>query len=284
MKKRHLLFVALAFVSALVLAGGQKFDSASQVLDAFASELLSAYGGDEVIDNYSGSGEKFTMGDVNHDKAIDVTDAVLIIDEILDKDPADFDASLADVNHDTFIDVTDVVLVIDKILGKLELSRNAEAAYKDLTAYTAFQMDLTIPAGYVLEGVMLTEMAKDSHTLAYTMLPGGRCRIVVWSMDNEALPGAWNEVIRLQLRGQGEAQLNADHAVFVTVNGERHELLLNGTTGIAQWSTVNGQSSMVYDLQGRRVSSAVVNSSLTAPHSSLKKDLYIIDGKKFMKK
>lgn len=153
-----------------------------------------------------------------------------------------------------------------------------------MTAYTAFQMDLTIPAGYVLEGVMLTEMAKDSHTLAYTMLPGGRCRIVVWSMDNEALPGTWNEVIRLQLRGQGEAQLNADHAVFVTVNGERHELLLNGTTGIAQWSTVNGQSSMVYDLQGRRVSSAVVNSSLTAPHSSLKKDLYIIDGKKFMKK
>lgn len=69
-------------------------------------------------------------------------------------------------------------------------------------------MDLTIPAGYVLEGVMLTEMAKDSHTLAYTMLHGGRCRIVVWSMDNEALPGAWNEVIRLQLRGQGEAQLN----------------------------------------------------------------------------
>jgi hypothetical protein len=223
---------------------------------------------------------EFANGDVNHDDAIDVTDAVLIIDEILMKHPANFDASLADVNSDGSIDVTDVVMVIDKILGKIELSREVKASQKDLSAYTAFQMDLTIPAGYVLEGVELTEMAKDSHKLAYNMLADGSCRVVVFSMDNEALPGAWDEVIRLNLKGQGDAFVNVDRAMFVTVGGERHELLINGTTAIAS-SMLNSQCLMlnnVYDLQGRRVSSAVANWL-----SSLKKGLYIANGKKIVK-
>ena len=226
----------------------------------------------------------YVQGDVNHDGNVDVTDVVIIIDHILLKKPANFDATVADVNHDNEIDVTDVVMVIDKILGKIELSRGATQAEKDLTAYTAFQMDLTIPAGYVLEGVELTEMAKGSHKLAYSKLADGSCRVVVFSMDNEALPGAWDEVIRLNLRGQGDATVNVDRAMFVTVGGERHELLLNGTTAIA--SMHNSQCTMhndVYDLQGRRVSSAVANSSLSTLHSSLKKGVYVIDGKKVVK-
>ena len=210
------------------------------------------------------------MGDVNNDDAIDVTDAVLIIDDILMKNPANFDASLADVNNDGSIDVTDVVMVIDAILGKIQLARGVEASQKDLTAYTAFQMDLTVPAGYVLEGVELTEIAKDSHKLAYNMLSDGRCRVVVFSMDNEALPGAWDEVIRLNLRGQGETYVNVERAMFVTVGGERHELLLNGTTSIAQLSTLNSQFSIVYDLTGRKVEKS-------------SKGVYVIDGKKVVK-
>ena len=66
------------------------------------------------------------LGDVNQDDAVDVTDAVLIIDHILMKNPSNFEASLADVNGDNEIDVTDVVMVIDAILGKIELSRGSE--------------------------------------------------------------------------------------------------------------------------------------------------------------
>ena len=36
----------------------------------------------------------------------------------------------------------------------------------------------------------------------------------------------------------------------------------------------------VYDLQGRRVDNAEANSSLFTLHSSLKKGVYIVDGKK----
>ena len=190
------------------------------------------------------------LGDVNNDDEIDVTDVVLIIDDILMKNPSNYDASLADVNSDGYIDVTDVVMVIDAILGKIELSRGAELI--DRSAYTAFQMDLTIPAGYVLESVTLTDIAKDSHSLAYNMLPDGRCRVVVCSMNNEALPGAWDEVISLNLRGKGDAQVNIDRAVFVTIDGERHELMMTPTS-IAQISNLKSQASNLYDLQGRKV-------------------------------
>ena len=193
------------------------------------------------------------LGDVNCDDEIDVTDVVLIIDDILMKNPSNYDASLADVNSDGYIDVTDVVMVIDAILGKIELSRGAELI--DRSAYTAFQMDLTIPAGYVLESVTLTDIAKDSHSLAYNMLPDGRCRVVVCSMNNEALPGAWDEVISLNLRGKGDAQVNIDRAVFVTIDGERHELMMNPTS-IAQISNLKSQTSNLYDLQGRKIEKA----------------------------
>ena len=61
------------------------------------------------------------MGDVNNDGDVDVTDVVMIIDRILNKDPKNFNERAADVNNDGDIDVTDVVLVIDAILGKVTL-------------------------------------------------------------------------------------------------------------------------------------------------------------------
>lgn len=60
-------------------------------------------------------------GDVNMDDVVDVTDVVLIIDDILGKNPNNYNDAFADVNGDGDIDVTDVVLVIDFILGKISL-------------------------------------------------------------------------------------------------------------------------------------------------------------------
>lgn len=60
-------------------------------------------------------------GDVNMDNVIDVTDVVLIIDDILGKNPNNYNNALADVNGDGEINITDVVFVIDFILGKISL-------------------------------------------------------------------------------------------------------------------------------------------------------------------
>jgi hypothetical protein len=112
-------------------------------------------------------------------------------------------------------------------------------------------MDLTILAGSTLEDISLTEIAGDSHELAYNMLPDGTCRVIVWSMGNLALPDAWDKMIRMNLMGQGNAQPNIDRAVFVTINGDRE--LLTDLTSIAQISYLQSKYSNLYDLQGRRV-------------------------------
>ena len=206
------------------------------------------------------------MGDVNGDKTVDVTDVVLTIDYILEKYYPYFREQFADMNSDGYIDITDVVREIDVILGKVASARAMDPV--NTSDYTAFQMDFTIPAGYTLEGVSLTEIAKESHSLAYNMLDSRRCRVIVCSPSNEALPGTWNEVIRLHLKGHGTAETIIDHAVFVTIGGQRHELNLNGTTGIFELSDNSAKAATTFDLQGRRM------------NSQLKKGLYIIDGKK----
>jgi hypothetical protein len=89
-------------------------------------------------------------------------------------------------------------------------------------------------------------------------------------MNNEALPGAWDEVIRLNLRGKGDAQMTIDRAVFVTIDGERHELMMNPTS-IAELSTFNSQLSTRYDLRGRKVEKSA-------------KGVLIENGKKTMRK
>ena len=205
------------------------------------------------------------MGDVNGDKCVDVTDVVMTIDYILERYNPDFRERFADMNSDGYIDITDVVSEIDVILEKVSYARGAEPV--NTADYTAFQMDFTIPVGYTLESVTLKEIAKESHSLAYSMLDGRRCRVVVCSMNNEALPGTWDEVISLNLRGKGNSQLTIDHAVFVTIDGQRHELMLNPTV-IAEISNLNSQTSNLFDLQGRRI------------ESQAKKGLYIIEGKK----
>lgn len=206
------------------------------------------------------------MGDVNGDKAVDVTDVVMTIDYILERYNPDFRERFADMNRDGNIDITDVVSEIDVILEKVSYARAAEPV--NTADYTAFQMDFTIPAGYTLEGVTLKEIAKESHSLAYSMLDNNRrCRVVVCSMNNEALPGTWDEVISLNLRGKGNSQVCIDHAIFVTIDGQRHELMLNPTS-IAEISNIKSETSNLYDLQGRKV------------NAQTKKGLYIIEGKK----
>lgn len=52
-------------------------------------------------------------GDVNGDGVIDVTDVVMLIDYILERQPQGFNVNLADLNADGTVNVTDVVRLID---------------------------------------------------------------------------------------------------------------------------------------------------------------------------
>ena len=229
------------------------------------------------------------MGDVDSNGQVNVTDVVMIIDNILGKTQWNFNAEAADVNYDTYINVTDVVMVIDHILGKVNLNRAAAADAEmgaislstDMTtisltnpsAYTAFQMDVTLPMGVSLEDVLLTDRAAGSHSVVIRKMDDGSYRIIGVSMQNEAFEGNAGDLLKLQLAGNAQGAVAINNVLFVTPQGVQHELAgvnaFGDVTGIANVRGNKEVTGNVFDLQGRQMNNA-----------QLKKGLYILNGKK----
>lgn len=61
---------------------------------------------------------KIVKGDVNEDKSVDVTDASILIDYILEKEVEVFNEKAADMDENGEYDVTDVLMIIDLILSE----------------------------------------------------------------------------------------------------------------------------------------------------------------------
>jgi hypothetical protein len=59
------------------------------------------------------------LGDVNNDGAIDIADAVCIVNHIVGKATPVFVEAAADVNNDGDIDIADAVRVVNLIVGKI---------------------------------------------------------------------------------------------------------------------------------------------------------------------
>ena len=229
------------------------------------------------------------MGDVDSNGQVNVTDVVMIIDNILGKSQWNFNAEAADVNYDTYINVTDVVMVIDHILGKVNLNRAAAADAEmgtislstDMTtvsltnpsAYTAFQMDVTLPMGVSLEDVLLTDRAAGSHSVVICKMDDGSYRIIGVSMQNKAFKDNAGDLLKLQLSGNAQGAVAINNVLFVTPQGVQHELAgvnaFGDVTGIANVSGNKEVTGNVFDLQGRQMNNA-----------QLKKGLYILNGKK----
>ena len=229
------------------------------------------------------------MGDVDSNGQINVTDVVMIIDNILGKTQWNFNAEAADVNYDTYINVTDVVMVIDHILGKVNLNRAAAADAEmgaislstDMTtvsltnpsAYTAFQMDVTLPMGVSLEDVLLTERAAGSHSVVISKMDDGSYRIIGVSMQNKVFKDNAGDLLKLQLAGNAQGAVAINNVLFVTPQGVQHELAgvnaFGDVTGIANVRGNKEVTGNVFDLQGRQMNNA-----------QLKKGLYILNGKK----
>jgi hypothetical protein len=245
------------------------------------------------VEMLEGEEPQMLMGDVDSNGEVNVTDAVLIIDDILGRNPWNFNAEAADVNYDSYINVTDVVLVIDHVLGKVNLNRAAATdaemgaislssdmktvSLTNPSAYTAFQMDVTLPQGVGLEDVLLTERAARSHSVVICEMENGSYRIVGVSMKNDAFKGNVGDLLQLQLTGNAQGSVAIDNVLFVTPQGVQHELAgvnaFGDVTGISDALRLNDNGQLindnVFDLQGRQVNNA-----------QLKKGLYILNGKK----
>lgn len=233
-------------------------------------------------------------GDANNDSQVTMSDVVTIVNYVLGRSNVNFNFFNADVNGNNEVTMADVVGVVNIVLGKTAsgarmaentgmasgtLTLNAETdrmsiSLDDTAAYTAFQMDVTLPEGMSINDVAFTGCQTSSHVLSMNTLSDGKVRITGWSARNAELKGNSGELLTLNLSGsQMVGTVVVDNVLFVTANGMEHKLaaaeVFGETTGIH--TIENGErrtGDEVYDLSGRKI------------NSQLKKGLYIINNKK----
>ena len=135
---------------------------------------------------------RYEMGDANGDKSVDVTDVVSILNAVLGETPTNFQYKVADINGDSKINVLDVVAVAKIILSQkastattmsvmggqapnmLVLNnvsiqsgetQTVAVSLENVTDFTGFQMDLSLPEGITANNYRLTPRGTVSHAL-----------------------------------------------------------------------------------------------------------------------
>ena len=165
-----------------------------------------------------------TPGDANNDAIINVTDITTVASYILGLDTKLFVFDAADINNDDVVDVTDIVGVASIILnggsassvsvqrcapntsdvikiedfaaGKNQLQQVA-IEMTNASDYSACQMDIRLPKGMSIAECELASAATD-HMVAYSELPDGAVRVLVYSLTCRTLPDSEEGIIRLR--------------------------------------------------------------------------------------
>ena len=156
----------------------------------------------------------FMMGDVNDSHSVTVTDIVVTAQYVLGRNPSPFISEAADMNGDGNITVTDIMLIAylinhptmnapkrmphleganDRMSGEDVTLMAGETRTVSITLdnemdYTAFQLDLTLPAGLTASNFQLTDRA-GSHTFDVNTLSNGKTRALCYSPAIEVING-----------------------------------------------------------------------------------------------
>ena len=228
---------------------------------------------------------EYITGDANGDGAVDVTDVVSIVNSILGKPSASFNAAAADVNSDGEVDITDVVAVVNIILGKRPnnaKAREAVAQSSTLTAmnengntnlvvdeaknYVAMQLDVVLPEGRTLMDAQLN--STSNHAMVFNRTGENRYTVLAYSLSNEAFEPT-NAALATLLTDGAEASI--ERATFITTDGRRISMDVSDmATGIANIQSKTGADG-IYNLAGQRVDSSL---------KPLPAGIYLRNGKK----
>ena len=226
------------------------------------------------------------MGDVNSDGTYTMIDVVMMVNAVLEKTQENFNANAADMNGDGDITMVDVVNVLHMVLTDGEamvasarsISRGVAVspelgagefavvgdgrvvlpvALNNSEAYSAFQLDVVLPAGVELAEATLTGRAKASHAVAWNTLQDGTTRVVAYAVDNAAFRDNEGALLNLVLETSDEvsadAVLTIEDGLFATAGGAEHRaadinvMMRAGTTGIDETCTA---SFRVYGVEG----------------------------------
>lgn len=191
------------------------------------------------VDNYTSIVTVITatLGDVNGDNTIDVTDIVSLANNILGKSAGTFIEDAADLNQDSRVDVTDIVTLANLILGNTSSRSFTSRAsdenvayleilpftmepgekslnltldlYNPATEITAFQLDLQLPEGITVDlnrrgtaynlsfNTDFDRTDASYHTLTSAEQSNGDIRILCYSTSLDTFWGEDGAVINI---------------------------------------------------------------------------------------
>ncbi len=254
----------------------------------------------EIIEMSSG----VTVGDLNGDGIVSITDVVLIIDVMAGIITDANKVAAADVNGDFNVTITDCVAAIDLIAaqqGNSPLMAMAPSMqpggdyisgnYQDgqLTVdlcnenrYTAFQMVVSVPSGMRIVKAKMNPERGEEHQVLVRSIGSGQYLVAGFSLDNEELAGNNGSLLTIMTEGECQGDIVVSDVEFATVDAEAWHLAgitVNGsTTGIADMGTDSGQT--VYDLQGHQLDAQI----LRPDRRQSSKRIVIVNGKKVILK
>lgn len=232
------------------------------------------------------------LGDVTSNGAVDVQDATVVVNYILENESDEYNYNVADMNNDNEVDVFDVTAIVNVILnstpattrvyttrvGELEninissIDNELIFGIEKAERFTSFQFDVELPQGVDLQDVRW-DGAGNQHTLQFAKNGENHYAVVALSMSSTPLMASGNGLLRLKLAGDASGDLVISNIVFVSPQGEAtyfNNSRMNITTGICG-IVFQKEDGKIYDLSGRQ---------LNVNRNQLGKGIYIINNKK----
>ena len=228
----------------------------------------------------------FTLGDVNHDRSVNITDVMMTVNHVVGQNPAGFYVETADVNGDNVVNISDIMAIVNLVVSAS--TSNAPALNRESTMdaitltptkdgyavslknnepYTALQMDIQLSNNAPFN-VRLSENRSDGHSVTCSDLGNGHHRIAIYSLNGHALKGSDGILFQLQTNKQDAPEI---FDVQLTNNIFESVTLSNITmpTDITNIESASDDAP-AYNIQGIR-----------APHH---RGILIKDGKKQVRK
>ena len=271
---------------------------------AISNVILTAKSGNNVSSIYSDQAnitltvENYSLGDVNGDGYINVTDVVCMVYDILGQTQTGFIRIAADINDDGEVNITDLTAVVSMILSNegLAATRGATRSSENFTMfdalamkddgngalslcleaparYIASQMEIELAEGQELKNISLNDQYKDSHKLIFAKSGARSYLVLVFSMGNSSYSADRNELLKINISGQ-DGMIEVNEAVMVTAEKEQHFM-----KPISHFFTeATDEPVDIYATDGRLVKRQAKDTS------GLPKGVYIIKGKKVIVK
>lgn len=214
----------------------------------------------------------FGMGDVNHDRSINITDVMMTVNHVVGQTPSGFHVEDADINGDHVVNISDIMAIVNLLVSASTANAPAimreaitdaitliptncgyAVSLKNNEPYTALQMDIQMPNGAPLNA-SLTDNRSDGHTVISNDLGNGHYRIAIYSLNSHTIKG--NDGILLQLQTNGK-QNDIPEIYDVQLTNRLFESItlsnISIPTDITNMNDDGGANSPAYNVQGIRV-------------------------------